>query len=353
MDLVAIKAQIDLRVLVEQELGKPKGRSSKANLYPCPFHSEKNGTALAVYQDGWTCFGACNTSGDVFEWVTRRQGFQLFPDVLAYLGYTPDGIQRRKMVIRHHQPAPQPLEAATPPTERWQFFGESLVRWAEENLWSPIGAGALRYLKESRGLTQFAIRSARLGYIPPEKPEDYQYGRVFDPDWQLDEKPVRMHCGITIPHYAAGQLWAVRIRRPPGIEGAKYMGIRGGSKALYWFDQLESRLPILLVEGEFDALVAWQEAGPGCLVEVCPLALASASNKNLSADWLAGLITAPLIYSRMDADGAGSKANEALQHLSARVRPVSVPEGYKDITELHLAGAGLVRSWVSDLLSSL
>jgi len=348
MDLAAIKSQIDLRVLVESELGKPAARSGKTSMYKCPFHGEVKGHSLAVYADGWKCFGACQASGDVFDWVKKRQGFQTNTEALAYLGYTPDGIQRRKIV--RHQPKPQTLEAATPPSERWQFFGETLVQWAEENLWGDIGAGALRYLKEQRGLSRLAIRSARLGYIPPEKPEDYQYGRVFDPDWQIDEKPVRMHCGITIPHYAAGQLWAIRIRRPPGIEGAKYMGIRGGSKALYWFDQLEPRLPILLVEGEFDALVAWQEAGPGCLVEVCPLALASASNKQLAPNWLAGLITAPLIYSRMDADGAGSKANEALQHLSARIRPVAVPEGYKDITEMHLGGAGLVRSWVSDLL---
>jgi len=58
------------------------------------------------------------------------------------------------------------------------------------------------------------------------------------------------------------------------------------------------------------------------------------------------LISAPVIYSRMDDDQAGESANQVLRQLSSRVYPVNVP-GVKDITDLHLTGPGAVREWVA------
>lgn len=349
-DLEAIKSGIDLRVLVEMELGKPKLHSSKYNAYACPFHGEHKGASLAVYQDGWKCFGKCNTGGDVFAWVKLRQGFNGLGEVLSYLGYTPDGNQQRKPVIRPAQQPPSTVETAEPPSERWQFFAGELLNFAQKLLWSKDGERAIAYLKEKRGLSPDTIKTAGLGYLPGDA-HIYTYGSEFDPDWKDSEgKTIRAHHGILIPHFADKNLWAIRVRRPPGLDGPKYVGIRGGVRALYWIDQQYPGTPALLTEGEFDALVLHQEAGIGCLVEVSPLALASASNKRIDTRWLPWLVSCPTIYSRMDADQAGDKANDVLKQLSARVRPVNVPDGFKDVTELHLSGAGAVQRWVEGLL---
>lgn len=246
------------------------------------------------------------------------------------------------------RPTPQPV-AAQPPGQEWQRYASLVVDYAQDYLWGPEGGRALKYLREQRGLRDYVIKEARLGYITSDNPDHYTYGEVFDCEWWHDDKNVRVHMGITIPHFAGGNLWAVRTRRPPGLSGPKYVGIRGGSKALYWSDYVEPRLPVLLVEGEFDALIAWQEAGPGMDVEVCPVALGSAYNKHLAPNWLESLITAPLILSRMDDDQAGESANSVLQQLSNRVRPVAVP-AVKDITDLHLTGPGKVREWVAGVL---
>lgn len=349
-DLEAIKSGIDLRDLVEHDLGKPKSRSAKANMYACPFHHESKGASLAIWKDGWKCFGKCQEQGDVFSWVKKVHGFQSFTEVLAYLGYTDSGQRRSPRRKSHLTPRPQPQPVtAQPPDSGWQFYAGRFVEFAEDYLWGPEGGRALKYLREKRGLRDYTIKEARLGYAWSDNPDEYTYGAVFDPEWQVDGKTVHCHMGIIIPHFMGGNLWAVRTRRPPGFTGPKYVGIRGGSKALYWSDYIEPRLPVLLVEGEFDALVAWQEAGPGMDVEVCPVALGSASNKNLPPNFMEPLISAPVIYSRMDDDQAGEYANQVLRQLSSRVYPVNVP-GVKDITDLHLTGPGAVSEWIAGVL---
>jgi DNA primase len=354
MDLELIKSQLDVRTIAEQLLGKPAMKSQKYLAFKCPFHGEHKGSSLVVYFDGWKCFGSCAASGDVFSFVAKVRGLDPkndFAEILRYLGYSEHGIQRKKPIHRVVTPRPETLEAAAAPSQEWQFYGELLVKAAQDMLWSEQGERALAYLY-GRGLRPAAIKTARLGYISAESPQDYEYGTIFDAEWQHDGKTVRAHCGIYIPHFADGQLWAIRVRRPPGIGGPKYVGIRGGTKALYLIDEVEPRLPVLLVEGEFDALITLQEAGPGASVEVCPLALASASNKRIAPNWLDRLVSAPVIFSRMDGDGAGGAANEVLQGLSHRVKPVQVPAPHKDINELYLSDGGeAVRSWLQEVLN--
>jgi DNA primase len=109
---------------------------------------------------------------------------------------------------------------------------------------------------------------------------------------------------------------------------------------------LEAAHAVLFTEGEFDALVAHQEAGS--LVTAVSLGSASAS---LQDRWLLDLVTVPLILAAYDMDKAGSKGAARLQALSRRVHVVQVPQG-KDITEYHLQG-GDVYGWLDDELNRI
>lgn len=359
IDRKGIVERINCQDVIETDLGKPKSRSGKANIYKCPLHQESKGYSFAVYEDGWTCFGACSTGGDAVQWLVIREciSWQEACRQLVDRYHLPSSLMGDEANhLRRHARRPAPRPAARPaapvetepPSKEWQKHARQLVTFAEHALWSDLGLKARHYLRTQRGFTDFMIRNAHLGYIPAERMEDYTYGREIYPDWQLDGKTVRAHCGITIPHFADGQLWAVRVRRPPGVDGPKYMGIRGGSKALYWVDNVYPGMPVIITEGEFDCLCLDISA----FNDACAVALCSAHYKDIEARWVAKLMGAPVILARMDGDQAGAAASDTLKRLSPVIHPVQVPDGFKDVNEFYLgAGRESVKAWVKEALN--
>ncbi len=231
-----LKENCDLRRLVEQDLGPAPLRGGRAYLWKCPFHHEHKGFSLAVWANGYRCFGACDTSGDALDWLThyRRLSFAEALHVLGQPLETAAPAERRVL-----------KSPAEPPVWDWQQAAERVVSIAEDTLWSEAGEPALNYLI-SRGLTTRTIRTARLGYVPG----DFREWRVIE---GLD-----VPCGITIPWFAADALWAVKVRRAAGTP--KYQQVKGGNvNGLYGADQLADREIALFCEGDFDALLARQE----------------------------------------------------------------------------------------------
>ena len=322
MDAETIKKKFDLRDVVERDIGKPHHRGHEYDSYACPIHKEKRGHSLTVWNDHYWCFGGCGGGGDIFTWHEKTHGMK-FIEVFALLGGE-GRPERPKAVI-----APRVEPETEPPANRWQDYGNDLVGRAESYLWGRGGVDALNYLR-ARGLTDETIKMARLGFVPANRDEDHVYGRVLYTEWlKHDGKPVRVFPGVTIPHYADGHLWNVRVRTDQEI---KYRGVSGGRKALYGWDWALEFLPVLLVEGEFDALIAQQVMGD----RVNALALASASNAKIDRRWKMKLLTCPVILARMDNDNAGMMALGKLSNVSARVRGVDVPVG-KDVNEYYLA----------------
>lgn len=325
-DIQALKTRCDVRLLVEADLGPARSRGGKALLWRCPFHHEHKGCSLAVWENGWRCFGACGVSGDALDWLQKYRGLS-FEEACAYLGAEKNHPSATCRVRRGRSPIPE----AQPPAEAWQREARKVVDSAERVLWSEQGERAIQYLKR-RGLTEETIWRARLGYIPGPPWEWLKIGKLTVP------------CGIVIPWLVGKELWAVKVRRAAGLP--KYTQIAGGSAhGLYNAANLEGHETVLFVEGEFDALLAEQECGG--LVGVATLGSASGA---LNPHWLPLLLHCKTILIAYDADEAGMKGAARLQALTARARPIKLPHG-KDITEFFLRG-GDIRQWVESQLDS-
>ena len=320
-DTRRIKENYDLRRIVEQDLGPAPIRSGRASLYKCPFHNEQKGYSLAVWADGYRCFGRCDSSGDLFDWLMNYRRLS-FPDALVVLG------ECREVHVRSG-PQIQTI-ASEPPPEDWQRAVRQVVNVAEETLWSSEGEPALNYLLEGRGLSTATIRKARLGYVPGDFRE-----------WR-EIAGLNVPCGIAIPWFASDALWAVKVRRAYGLP--KYVQIAGGSThGLYNADTLHLNSVALFCEGEFDALLVQQEAGN----LVSPVTLGSATAR-LTARWYGMLVGHRTIYVSYDRDVAGERGSQQLLQLSPRFRELSLPHG-KDISDFYLDG-GDIYAWITAAL---
>src|SRR5689334_18264303 len=129
VDTIRLKEQVDCRTLVEADLGQPHGRGAKAWNWRCPFHHEQKGYSLAVWAEGWHCFGACQVSGDALDWLQRYRGLD-FATACQELGAPfVSGVTRRDLRrSQHSSPPPSPAE---PPSTEWQAAARQVVEEAE------------------------------------------------------------------------------------------------------------------------------------------------------------------------------------------------------------------------------
>lgn len=79
-----IKSRIDIVDLVSETVKLKKSGHSFTGF--CPFHSNTRTPSFVVWPESgtWKCFGACNTGGDIFTYVMKRDGLE-FRDALEFL----------------------------------------------------------------------------------------------------------------------------------------------------------------------------------------------------------------------------------------------------------------------------
>jgi hypothetical protein len=168
---------------------------------------------------------------------------------------------------------------------------------------------------------------AGLGYESDGHHESWGKREVYTPS------------GVVIPYWTDdGTLWHVNVRR---IDGGlpKYLPPAGGSNAMYGGDCVGDKLPVVLVEGELDALTVRQVAG-----DITTTVATGSTCKGRDDSWFLPMCTAPVVLVAFDADVAGEKASrfwiDNLPGIAFRWKPTE-----HDINDMLTNGID-VRSWV-------
>lgn len=147
-----IKQKLDIAEVIGSYVAlKKAGRNLTA---PCPFHSEKTPSFFVFPErQSWHCFGACNTGGDVFSFVMKKEGMD-FGEALRLLA------QRAGVIL------PSKPEAGLKKEDKEEYFlaNEAAALYYHNLLInSPAASKAKNYI-EKRGLSTRTILDFQLGY---------------------------------------------------------------------------------------------------------------------------------------------------------------------------------------------
>jgi DNA primase len=327
LDWSALKATLRADDCFDRLLGEPEGRrgnnTAGRRWWVCPLHGDRNPSFTQTSgQWSWHCFG-CGKGGDIIDLARELNAGWGFRDAVAFL--TGD-----QLAPTSTRPTPRPVSRKPksaddgPPSMLEPEAALDLVRLAEDALWSEAGSDALDYLR-SRGLSDETIRRARLGWTP----------RL-----PLKGQPE----GITIPWECDGQLEAVNLRQPDGRR-PKYRKVFHAAPTIFPDPEvIEPGRPLVIVEGELDALLVGQEIGDLASV----VTLGSASARPTDKILWAMLAASPWIIG-VDNDEAGAERARQWADLGRRCIRVAPPE--KDWGEVHVGGRSRIRYYLGAVLS--
>jgi len=327
-----IKSRLDIVEIVGETV--PLRRSGKNYIGFCPFHHNVRTPAFAVFPDTqtWRCFGACNTGGDVFQFVMKRDGlsFSEALRVLAERAGVPLAPKTPEMEARERERARlrEALAAAA------LFYQSRLLE-------SPEAEPARAYLAD-RGLARETIERFGLGYSPGAWHAllDYLKGRGFSTEELRAAGLIVVREDGTAFDRFRGRLM-IPIRDPQGHvigfgaralsgEEPKYLNspqtpLFDKSAVLFALDLARAEIrrtgTAVIVEGYFDAIMAHQ-AGFANVVAALGTSLSEAQLRQLRR-WTRRLVLA------LDADPAGmhavlkgiASAREAFAETSLELGP--------------------------------
>jgi hypothetical protein len=146
---------------------------------------------------------------------------------------------------------------------------------------------------------------------------------------------------VVIPWFEGDRLTLVKIRQPDGAPPKYAEAFRDRPRVFPNPAVIQAGRPLVIVEGEFDALLLGQELRDLAAV----VTLGSASSRPDPAI-LGVTLAAPIWFVAHDADVAGDKAASEWPARAVRVRP---PGALKDWTEAAQAGVNLHRWWLARL----
>ncbi len=121
----------------------------------CPFHTEKTPSFIVFPESqGWHCFGACSTGGDIFTFVMRRENMD-FSEALHFLA-DKAGVALQPLDVEeiHQKDELDRLRAVNAAAA--QYYHHVLME-------TPQGEPAREYL-EKRGVARETMAAFQLGY---------------------------------------------------------------------------------------------------------------------------------------------------------------------------------------------
>jgi len=332
LDWPAIKDRIDLAAVATKLLCSPGKWQGRYLLFLCPFHDDHH-PSFQVDPDRqqWRCW-SCGIHGDAPELVMKLQGVA-FPEAARIAAELSGIVAASGRSPRPRQPAsPTASKPASPPPKEPSGLpvdgASTLVTEAARCLWLPEGTEALAYL-HSRCLTDETIHGARLGWTPG----------VIIPTREGDR--CYQARGVVIPWFDGHHLALVKIRQPGGRK-PKYVEAFRDRPALYpGREAIRQGRPLVIPEGEFDALLLGQELRDRAAVVTTGSASVLPDTGSRQAMWAA----APWFLA-LDADPPGDKAASGWPARAIRVRP---PDPFNDWTDAARAGVNLRLWWAARL----
>ena len=326
LDWQAERDRIDLASVAINLLGPAPGRRGERGRklwWCCPFHADANPSfVIDPGKPRWKCFG-CGEHGDAASLVMRLENLT-FPEAVRRLTGGPLGPTTCR-------PTPRPTAPPIPGGPKGLPASDALalVESSQDRLWSSKGAEALAYLTHERGLTETTIRAYRVGWTLGVT----LIGGSGRP-WTAR--------GIVLPWFDGDRLALVKVRQPGGST-PKYAEAFRDRPSVFSGTPGTARpgSPLVVVEGEFDALLLGQELSGLAMVA----SLGSASN-HPDLTTLGRFAVHPRWFAAHDADEAGDGAAARWPAKTQRVRP---PGSFKDWTEAKQGGVTLRRWWTDRL----
>jgi DNA primase len=327
IDFEGLKTQIRILDLVG---GLKKVASTGGGEYagPCPFCGGNDRFRVQPSQNIWLCRKCTNgVWRDVIDFIARRDNVSLAEAARIIAGGSLPTVSQDGQEAGKLEGYKGGYHAYTPPDGDWEAQAMEAIAICEGNLYSDQGKRALAYLHK-RGLTDQTIKAFRLGYSP---------GEEITGLWVTH--------GITIPAIINNKVWYIKIRT--NKKDPKYTLVKGSRPAaLYNGDNLINKPYALIVEGEFNAMIAWQQTQD--INDICGIgSMGAAGNRPDLVSWGPFFIGRDLILALYDDDQAGESGAVALfETLGNRVKFTALPQGVGDLNDWHLAG-GDVRHWLA------
>lgn len=334
--------------IVTSLIGDPSTSSLSNPKWRCPFHEEETPSfSIDGKKDRYKCFG-CGVGGDAVDFLRR-----FYPGL---------SFAKAKQIVGGREPLPNrsgfvlgsssKFRRRSVPKSQESILGDSrgvldeglveaplvdfdelirpLVEKSKDHLWSDSDSSRkiLAYL-EKRGIDQSSVKDYSIGACP------------IDDDPKLSSIP--RIAGIWIPWFSGGKIVATNVRRAANRK-PKYMLIRGSVRSSTFpeIQPFDGR-PLLVVEGEFDAILLRHRIG----AKIQVVTLGSASSRP-PANLLLTLAGFPLVFAGFDADQAGESAWDSFRSAlptAIRVRP----DQSKDWSEMFAKGINLY-GWFEKLL---
>ena len=293
---------MDILELIQAETHIPLRRVAAGEYAsPCPFCRAGDDRFRVWPERGRYWCRVCNKCGDDIQFVRDYKDLG-YRAACEYVNRGDNIIHHNhhnhhNNTIHHNNNNTKPL---SPPGEQWLEQAWPFLIDCQERLWSDAGARAVAWLR-GRGLADKTMTVAGLGYNDHDHNVDRQLWGV-EPERDKNGKlhtMISLPRGIVIPSTIAGELWSMRIRRPVGKP--KYHFVKGGTaNGLFNADKIIAGQPVVLLEGEIDALTVCQAGFVG-------VATGSTCGARRTK-WIARLSAASTVLVAYDNNNEGNKA---------------------------------------------